>query len=95
VRREQRVGGQRLRVRRHHRGEVEHGRPPPLGSHEGHCRGNAGVHSRCLAGSFCCEDLRRPRMGSMEAEKPPSTPSWASANDFTQLSDGEASCPLR
>ena len=66
VRGERRVGGQRLRVRRHHRGEVEHGRPPPLGSHEGHRRGDAGVHSRCLAGSFCCKDLRRPRMGSTE-----------------------------
>jgi len=63
---ERRVGGQRLRVRRHHRGEVEHGRPPPLGSHEGHRGGDAGVHSRCLAGSFCCEDLRRPCMGSTE-----------------------------
>ena len=32
VRGERRVGGQLLRVRRHHRGEVEHGRPPPLGT---------------------------------------------------------------
>ena len=62
VRGERRVGGQLLRVRRHHRGEVEHGRPPPLGSHEGHRGGDAGVHSRCLAGSFSCEDLRRPRI---------------------------------
>ena len=40
VRGERRVGGQLLRVRRHHRGEVEHERPLPLGSHEGHCRGD-------------------------------------------------------
>ena len=61
VRGERRVGGQLLRVRRHHRGEVEHGRPPPLGTHEGHRRGD----DRGFRWFLCCfvssEDLRRPR----------------------------------
>ena len=61
VRGERRVGGQRLIVRRHHRGEVEHGRPPPLGTNKGHRRGD----DRGFRWFLCCfvssEDLRRPR----------------------------------
>ena len=40
---------QHVAAHRHHRGDVEHGRPPPIVSHEGHRRGDAGEYSRCLA----------------------------------------------
>ena len=63
-----------------------------LGCHEGHHGRDTGVHSRCLAGSFCCEDLRRPRMGSTEAEKPPSTIILGTSQPY-QLGSGEASRP--
>ena len=44
--------GQHVPARRHHQGEVEHGRPPPIVSHEGHRRGDADKNSRCLARFF-------------------------------------------
>ena len=55
---ERRVGGQLLRARRHHQGEVEHGRPPLLGSHEGHCRGDDCGFSWFLCCIVSFEDLR-------------------------------------
>ena len=60
VRGERRVGGQLLRVRCHHRGEVEHGRPPPLGSHEGHRRGDDCVYRWFLCCFISSKDLLRP-----------------------------------
>ena len=44
--------GQHVPARRHHRGKVEHGRPPSIVSHEGHRQGDAGENSRCLARFF-------------------------------------------
>jgi hypothetical protein len=69
VRGERRVGGQLLRVRRHHRGEVEHGRPPPLGSHEGHRRGDDCAFRWFLCFFVSSEDLRRPRKVSAGHEE--------------------------
>ena len=66
---ERRVGGQLLRVRRHHRGEVEHGRPPPLGSHEGHRRGDDCAFRWFLCFFVSSEDLRRPRKVSAGHEE--------------------------
>ena len=53
--------GQHVPARRHHRGEVEHGRPPPIVSHEGHRRGDAGEYSRCLARFFFCRMLEEDK----------------------------------
>ena len=44
--------GYYIPAHRHHRGEVEHGRPPLIVSHEVHRRGDAGENSRCLARFF-------------------------------------------
>lgn len=66
---ERRVGGQLLRVRRHQRGEVEHGRPPPLGSHEGHCRGYDCAFRWFLCFFVSSKDLPRPRKVSAGHEE--------------------------
>ncbi len=49
--------GQHVPAHRHHRGKVEHERSPPIVSHEGHRRGDAGEYSRCLARFFFCQML--------------------------------------
>ena len=69
VRGERRFGGQLLRVHRHHRGEVEHGRSPPLGSHEGHRRGDDCAFRWFICFFVSSEDLRRPRKVSAGHEE--------------------------
>ena len=53
--------GQHVPARHHHRGEVELERPPPIVSHEGHRRGDAGEYSRCLARFFFCRMLEEDK----------------------------------
>ena len=53
--------GPHILALRHHRGEVEHGRPLPIVSHEGHRRGDAGEYNRCLARFFFCQMLEEDK----------------------------------
>ena len=53
--------GQHVPARRPHQGKVEHGRPPPIVSHEGHRRGDADEYSRCLAQFFFCRMLEEDK----------------------------------